>query len=153
MIDSNYFSVPNNLPKPLSLGPRALPTPTGDGVLMIYQSKIFELSCDSTSCSWTTKAQQFPSGISRICNFQAFYIPEELTTCTWRSCIETDYMKEAELTFYVYFLAPVCYWPIKKDCTELLSKTLNHTWAQCLLWLVKSSIEKAMPHFLIRILQ
>ena len=88
-----------NLPHALHLGPRALPTPTGDGVFMIYQSKIYELSCDSTSCSWTTKAQQFPSGKARDGNFQAFYIPEELTNCTWRRCIETDYMKEAELNF------------------------------------------------------
>jgi len=62
-------------------GPRALPTPNKDGVLFIHHSKIFELACDSTSCSWTAHPQTFTSSFERNYWFQAFYIPEKFATC------------------------------------------------------------------------
>ena len=60
--------------------PTALPTPTGDGILQIYDRKIHELNCDSSSCSWTTRSEEL--AIMRNYGFVAVYIPEELTNCS-----------------------------------------------------------------------
>jgi hypothetical protein len=62
------------LPEKTKEGPRALPNSNGDGVLHFFQNKIFELTCDTSSCSWKTRQQQMQNGRSRL--FQAIYIPD-----------------------------------------------------------------------------
>ena len=71
----------DNLPEDTEYGPRALPTPTGDGVLHMYHSKIHELACSVSKCSWTTRPQQFTTAFQRRWWFNAFYIPEEFVNC------------------------------------------------------------------------
>ena len=72
----------DNLPEDTKRGPRALPTPTGDGALHMYDSKIHELTCNSSKCSWTTRPQQFTTAFQRKYWFNAFYIPEEFVNCS-----------------------------------------------------------------------
>jgi hypothetical protein len=74
-----YLLVPP-IPEATQTKPTALPTPTGDGILQIYDRKIHELNCDSSSCSWTTRSEEL--AIMRNYGFVAVYIPEELTNCS-----------------------------------------------------------------------
>ena len=71
------FSV--NLPTGMSAGPRAVPTPDGNGVIIILDKKMFKLVCNEESCTWTKLSQEL--SVSRIQWFQAMYIPEEMTNC------------------------------------------------------------------------
>ena len=70
------------LPEDTNDGPRALPTPTGDGVLHIIDSKIYELTCNASKCSWSKRPQQFTTDFQRKDWFNAFYIPEEFAVCS-----------------------------------------------------------------------
>ena len=70
----------DNIPEATTEGPRAIPNPTGDGVFHIYGFKIYELTCDTNACSWTTRQQELPVGKSHF--GQAFYIPEKLVNCS-----------------------------------------------------------------------
>ena len=72
-------------------GSRALPTPSMDGVLHILNSKIFRLDCNTDACTWTTLPQYFTTDFERGGWFQAFYIPEELTSCTSPSTRTTTF--------------------------------------------------------------
>ena len=71
------FSV--DLPTPMATGPRAVPTPDGKGVIMIFNKNMFKLVCTELSCSWTKLSQEL--SVQRIQWFQAMYIPEEMTNC------------------------------------------------------------------------
>ena len=62
-------------------GPRAVTSPTGDSILHIYWSKVFELKCDESSCFWETWPQRFTTDFGRKDWFQAMYIPKEMVTC------------------------------------------------------------------------
>jgi hypothetical protein len=62
----------------MSNGARALPTPTGDGLYLFYEQKVYELSCDSTSCSWTTTA--LSTKLKRQGDL-VIYIPDDLANC------------------------------------------------------------------------
>ena len=61
-------------------GARALPTPSGNGVIFITSAqKIFELDCDTDKCTWATKQQQLSSPHEHWP--VAMYIDPSLTTC------------------------------------------------------------------------
>ena len=45
-------------PPTLFIGPKALPTPTGDGIYLIYLSDMYELSCSTEECQWKQKPQK-----------------------------------------------------------------------------------------------
>ena len=62
--------------------PRAVPTPTMDGVYHIYDSVIYELTCTSSACTWTTIPDRFTTAFQRTRGFQAIYIPENLVSCS-----------------------------------------------------------------------
>jgi hypothetical protein len=62
--------------------PRAVPTPTMDGVYHIYDSVIYELKCTSSACAWTTIPDRFTTAFKRTRGFQAIYIPENLVSCS-----------------------------------------------------------------------
>ena len=42
----------------LFIGPKALPTPTGDGIYIIYLSDMYELRCSLKECQWKQKPQK-----------------------------------------------------------------------------------------------
>ena len=75
----SFFVIVPDLPESIPIGTRALPTPTDDGILHIYNSKIHRMDCTSESCSWTTSPQQFTSSTLW---FSAMYIPEKFTDCS-----------------------------------------------------------------------
>ena len=75
-----FILVPN-LPEQTKEGPKALPNSNGDGVLHFFNQKTFELTCDTSSCSWKTRQAQMQNGRTRL--FQAIYIPDGFATdCT-----------------------------------------------------------------------
>ena len=79
IVTTYYNFLVTDTPTSFSYGARALTTPTGDGLYVLYAQNIYELSCDSTSCSWTTTA------LSTKLNRQgdlAFYIPDDLANCS-----------------------------------------------------------------------
>jgi len=62
-------------------GARALPTPSGNGVIFITSAqKIYELGCDADKCTWSTKQQQLSYAHSYWP--VAMYIDPALTSCT-----------------------------------------------------------------------
>jgi hypothetical protein len=66
--------------------PRALPSPTLDSVYHIYNSKIWELTCTTSECTWSTTSHVLTTGFQRTSGFQAIYIPEKLDNNTIVSC-------------------------------------------------------------------
>ena len=71
-----------DIPTSTGTGPRAVTSPDGKGVLQIYNSQVYEMKCDATSCTWETWSQGFTSGLNRNEWFQAMYIPAELVSCS-----------------------------------------------------------------------
>ena len=71
------------IPVETDLGPRALPTPTGDGVLHIFNSEVHQLDYDDTNgWEWETwQPKVFTSDFQRRSWFTAMYIPEEYVKC------------------------------------------------------------------------
>ena len=63
-----------DIPTSTWTGPRAVTSPDGKGVLQIYNSNVYEMKCDATSCTWETWSQGFTSGLNRNEWFQAIYI-------------------------------------------------------------------------------
>ena len=78
----SFFSLVPDLPVGPNDGSKALPTPTNDGVLHIWQSEIYRMDCTTDACSWTTLPKSFTSDFKRNYGFAALYIPEELTDCS-----------------------------------------------------------------------
>ena len=52
MWEDQYPNVPNNIPTNVFWGGLALPTLTGDGVIVQHTRYFYRLSCDTSSCNW-----------------------------------------------------------------------------------------------------
>ena len=57
---------------------KLLPSPKGDGVVLLFKNDIFELTCTIQKCDWKKKSQRLQSSRTR---FVAFYIPPILANC------------------------------------------------------------------------
>ena len=67
------------LPVDMHYGPKLLPSPKGDGVVLLYKNDIFELICTTQKCDWIKKSQRLQSSTRTL--FVAFYIPPSLANC------------------------------------------------------------------------
>ena len=79
--DNNYMFLVDDIPGCGTYGPSALPTADGTGVLHFYGKRMDELTCDATSCSWTTKTTSM-NVFGENSWVQFIYIPDSWVTCS-----------------------------------------------------------------------
>ena len=71
-----------NLPSSTSYGPRALTTQDGTGVYHFYTDHFTKLTCDSSSCSFSSWIDLDNQQVSRRAWMNILYIPDHLAVCT-----------------------------------------------------------------------
>ena len=76
--EDQYPNVPNNIiTANVFWGGVALPTLTGDGVIVQHNRNLYQLSCDASTCNWERlEKKELPFQIK---NGVAMILPEEYT--------------------------------------------------------------------------
>ena len=74
--EDQYPNVPNNIPSTVFFGGLALPTLTGDGVIVQNTRRFYQLNCDESSCNWKMLEKTLPY---QIFKGVAMILPAEYT--------------------------------------------------------------------------